>query len=146
MMRLNFEGVVYAFEAVLPAMVARHEGHVAAVSSLAGFRGLPPAGTYSAAKAAVTTLCEAFSAELRPKGIAVTTIHPGFVKTPILDGAKHPTPFLMDVERASRIMADGLLARRRDISFPWQTTWLMRFAALLPRFLFEPLLSKLNPG
>jgi len=145
LMRLNFDGVTYAFEAVLPAMVERGAGHIAAVSSLAGYRGLPGNGAYGASKAAVTTLMQALSAELRPRGIAVTTIHPGFVRTPLTDRNRFQMPFLMEPERAAQIMADGIEARHRTITFPWQMGILMRVLQGIPAPLFESIAMKMAP-
>lgn len=145
LMRLNFEGVVYAFEAVLPAMVARNSGHIVAVSSLAAWRGLPSGGVYSATKAAVSTMMEGMSSELRPLGIAVTTVHPGFVRTPMTAKAKHPLPFLVEPERAAQIMADGILARRREVNFPWPMALLMGLVHRLPPFVFEALIVRFAP-
>jgi short-subunit dehydrogenase len=142
MMRVNFDGTVNAIAAVLPAMLERGSGHIAATSSLASYRGLAPGGPYSAAKAAVSTLMESLSVELRPKGIAVTTIHPGFVRTPLTDVNEHPMPFLMDLDDACQTMADGLIRRRREVNFPWTTATLMRAVRQLPRWFFEPHLKR----
>ncbi|MFT6161230.1 MAG: short-subunit dehydrogenase [Myxococcota bacterium] len=142
MMRVNYDGTVNAIAAVLPAMMARGSGHIAATSSLASYRGLAPGGPYSAAKAAVSTLMESLSVELRPQGIAVTTIHPGFVRTPGTADNAHPMPFLMDLDDACRTMANGLAQRRREVNFPWTTASLMRAVRQLPRWFFEPLLKR----
>ncbi len=142
MMRVNYDGTVNAIAAVLPSMLERGNGHIAATSSLAAYRGLAPGGPYSAAKAAVSTLMESLSVELRPKGIAVTTIHPGFVRTPGTDDNEHPMPFLMELDDACQTMADGLIRRRREVNFPWTTASLMRAVRLLPRWFFEPLLKR----
>jgi short-subunit dehydrogenase len=144
-MRLNFEGVVYAFEAVLPAMVARKAGHVAAVSSLAAFKGMPGDGAYSASKAAVSVLCDAFGLELAAHGIAVTTIHPGFVRTPMTAKNKFPMPFMMDADRAARIMADGLERRKREINYPFPTMILARLARWIPARLLMAILNRARP-
>lgn len=142
MMRVNYEGTVNAIGAVLPGMMERGHGQIAATSSLASYRGLAPGGPYSAAKAAVSTLMESLSVELAPRGIAVTTLHPGFVRTPGTADAKHPMPFLLDLDVACQMMADGLVARRREVNFPWQTATLMRVVRQLPRWIYEPLLRR----
>ncbi len=132
MMRLNFDAVVYTFEAVLPAMVARGGGQIVAISSIASMVGLPSSGTYSASKAAVSTLMQSFGAELRPKGVAVTTVHPGFVETPLTAKNKHPMPFIWTCDRACRVIADGIERRRVLVSFPWQLTMVLGIVRLLP--------------
>jgi short-subunit dehydrogenase len=143
--RLNVDGVANTFEAVLPSMLARGAGQIVAVSSLAAWRGLPPSTAYSASKIAVTTLLEGMRVELAPLGIAVTTIHPGFVKTPLTEKNEFGMPFLLEADDAARRMADGILARKREVNFPFQLTVLMRVVHWLPAPIFEYLARRLMP-
>jgi short-subunit dehydrogenase len=83
--RTNFLGMVYMIEAVLPSMLERRRGHIVGISSLAGMRGIPFEPAYSASKAAVAAYLESLRPDLRPRGIVVTTIFPGYVQTPLLD-------------------------------------------------------------
>src|SRR5205085_12501367 len=83
MIRVNLLGVVYSIEAVLPEMLERGRGHLAAVSSIAAYKGLPAESAYCASKAAVNIYLEGMRIQLRGRGIHVTTICPGFVKTPM---------------------------------------------------------------
>lgn len=145
-LRVNVEGVLFGVAVVLPGMLARGRGHLAAVSSLAGWRGMPLSGPYSASKAAVTALMESFRVELAPRGIAVTTIHPGFVETAMTKKNRFPMPFLMSAERAARLIADGLERRRAEINFPFGTTLAMRIARLLPNFLYDRLIRRVRKG
>ncbi len=142
---LNVRGVLYAIGAVLPGMVARKSGHIAAVSSVAGFRGLPGTGGYSASKAYVTTLLESFRVDLKRKGVAVTSINPGFIETPLTSVNKFPMPFLMKTDRAARIIADGLERRRAEITFPLPMKLLMNFARLLPNWLYDLIIHRASP-
>jgi short-subunit dehydrogenase len=144
-MRLNYEGTVNVFSAVLPAMIERGHGHIAAVASIAAYRGVPPGGGYSAAKAAVNTLLEAWAAELRGTGVAVTTINPGFVSTPLNANAKFKMPFLIPVERAAKACADGLERRKRYVVFPWQMWLLSHLWRPLPWWIFEPAVAAVTP-
>lgn len=137
MFDLNVYGVIYSVAAVLPAMVARRGGHLAVVSSVAGFRGLPGFAAYSASKAAVTTFFEGLRGELRGVGIAVTAIHPGFVETPLTAKNRFEMPFLMPADRAARIIADGLERRRAEITFPWQMKILMNLVRVMPNWLYD---------
>jgi len=142
MFRLNVDGVVHTFAPVLPPMVARGSGQIVAIASIAGLIGLPGAGSYSATKAAIQTLMDAFSVELRPRGVAVTTVNPGFVRTPLTDKNKFPMPFMWEVDRAARRIADGIERRRRRVEFPWQLSWAVRLGRLLPAPLREALLRR----
>ena len=137
LLRLNIDGVLHTFAPVLPAMLARGSGQIVAVSSIAAWRGLPGGGLYSAAKAAVSTLMEAWSAELRHRGVAVTTIHPGFVRTPLTAKNKFSMPFLLEPDDAARRIADGIEARRRSVNFPAPMVLLMAVVRRLPAGLFE---------
>ena len=83
--RINFLGMVYLIEAVLPSMLERGSGHIAGISSMAGLRGIPFEPAYSASKAAVAAYLESLRSELRQRGITVTTVFPGYVQTPLLD-------------------------------------------------------------
>ena len=130
--RVNVLGVIYAIEAVLPGMLARRQGHLLAVSSLAGFKGLPGESAYCASKAAVNAYLEGLRIALRPRGVAVTTVCPGFVATSMtpMDSA---TPFLMSADAAAERIA-RLIARRRSgvARFPLPMALLTALIARLP--------------
>ena len=143
----NVFGVAYWLEAVLPDMIKGGSGTVAAVSSIAGFRGLPKTGAYSSSKAAVNTLLESTRVDLRGTGVRVVTVCPGFVKSEMTDrnDPKHMPFRLETADGAARIIA-GVEAGRRIVHFPWQLSapviyglhnlpgWLYdRLAGLIPR-------------
>lgn len=137
MVRVNLLGASYAFEAVLPGMLARQRGHLVGVSSLAAYRGLPGSAGYSASKAALSTLLEGFRVELRGSGIAVTTVHPGYVRTEMTDVNDFAMPFLMDVEPAVRIILRGIAARRAEVNFPWPIARFLGLARYWPNALYD---------
>lgn len=132
---INVDGV---FNTILPAierMRTRRRGQVAIMSSLAGFRGFSGAPTYSASKAAVRVYGEALRGDLAGAGIEVSVICPGFVKSRMTARNKFPMPFLMETERAVRIIRRGLAGNRGRIAFPlpmYFLVWLI--ASLPPRF------------
>jgi short-subunit dehydrogenase len=125
MVRINLLGVVYSLEAVLPGMLRRGRGHVAAVSSAASRKGLPSESAYCATKAAVNAYLEGLRIQLRSKNIHVTTICPGFVKTPMTDINEFSMPWLMDADEAARRIVRGLRKRKGLCFFPWQMRFLM---------------------
>lgn len=135
--RVNFFGVLNCAQAVLNPMIKRGSGQFAAVSSLAGWRGLPYSGAYSASKAAVSAWMEASRVELKDTGVTLTTVHPGFVRTPMTAKNRFPMPFLMDSTHASRIMFKGIVSGASEVNFPLPTTTLMRVARILPNALFD---------
>ena len=136
-MRVNFLGMIYLFGAVRPSMLARKSGHFVGVASLAGFRGLPMSGIYSASKAAMQAFLEAARVELKDHGITVSTVNPGFVKTPLTDRNTVQKPFMISAEQAAVIVADGLQARHKEVNFPQPTATAMRLLRLAPNWLYD---------
>jgi len=134
--RVNVLGVVYAIDAVLPGMLARHGGHIAAVSSLAAYRGLPGESAYCASKAAVNAYMEGLRVQLRGRGVDVTTVCPGFVKTPMTAPNTFPMPFVLEADAAAERIVRALRRRPKVYNFPrpmaalaklsrWAPDWLM---------------------
>ncbi|HQR51286.1 MAG TPA: SDR family oxidoreductase, partial [Methylophilaceae bacterium] len=93
---INLLGMVHTFQPFIAAMKAQGHGSLAGIASVAGLRGLPGAGAYSASKAAAISYLESLRVELTGAGIRVTTICPGYIKTPMTDVNPYPMPFLMD--------------------------------------------------
>ncbi len=141
-MQVNFFGVLYVAEACLDGMLERGSGRFAAVSSLAGWRGIPYAGAYSASKAALSSWMEAARIELRGSGVVLTTIHPGYVHTPMTAKNRFPMPFVMKADRASRIIWEGVQQGDSEVNFPLPTTALMRLARHLPNAIFDRAIGK----
>lgn len=134
---VNFYGAVHAATAVLPGMIARERGHLAVVSSVASFRGLPKMGPYSATKAAISTLFESWRLDLHRHKIKVTSIHPGYVDTPIHADYQIPKPWMISAEKAARIIVRGLERGKATITFPWQLALVMKLARALPDALYR---------
>lgn len=130
--RINTLGVVYALSAALPEMLARKSGHLVAVSSLAGYRGLPAESAYCASKAAVNVYLDGLRIHLRGTGVRVTTICPGFVTTPMTATNKFPMPQLMTAEYAARRMIRAIKLGRKVYNFPWLLHLLVKLSRWLP--------------
>lgn len=133
----NVDGVFNTVMPALPPMQSRRRGQIAIMSSLASFRGFPGAPAYCASKAAVRVWGEGLRGEMAPFSIGVSVICPGFVETPMTAVNRFRMPFLMDVERASRIMARGLEENRGRIAFPWPMHVMARIAGCLPSRLMD---------
>lgn len=142
LMDLNVGGTLKCLAALLPGMVARGEGRVALVSSVAGYSGLPTASGYGASKAALINLAEALKLELAPKGVAVSLINPGFVKTPLTDRNPFPMPFLLTAEDAARRIRRGLDAGRFEVAFPRRFIWGLKLLRMLPYGLYFRLIAR----
>jgi len=131
-MKINVYGTVTCLAALMPAFIERGGGHVAVVSSVAGYRGLPYAAAYGASKAALINMCEGMQPELAACGVRLSVVNPGFVRTPLTDRNRFSMPFLMEVDDAARSMRRGLASGRFEITFPKRFTWLLKGFRLLP--------------
>jgi short-subunit dehydrogenase len=132
MVRVNLLGVVYSIEAVLPGMLQRGRGHLAAVSSLGAYKGMPGESAYCASKAAVNVYMEGLRIQLREHGVRVTTVCPGFVATPMTAVNRFKMPFLLTADEAARRIVGALRRGVKVYNFPWQATLLMKLLAWLP--------------
>ncbi len=139
---VNLAGVLNTVLPTAALMRARGAGHIAIVSSIAGYRGLPTAPAYSASKVAVKAWGEAIRPQLAADGVGMTIIIPGFVESRITDANTFPMPFIMPAEKAAKIIVSGLQRRKRTIAFPWQMVWLMRFLTCLPGPVFDIVISR----
>lgn len=133
MVHVNLLGVMYAFEAALDQMIPRSKGQLVAVSSLAGFNGLPGVSAYSATKGAVQKYCESLHLDLRQFNINVTTICPGFVDTPLTQANHHPMPFLMSAPKAAKLIARAIDKKKMIYAFPFFFSLMVRILGMLPR-------------
>jgi len=130
--QVNLLGLNNVLAAVLPTMVANHHGHIVGVASVAGYRGLPGSEAYGATKAAQINLFEALRASLTRHNIWLTTVCPGFVRTPMTAANTFPMPFIIKPDTAARAIANGLERRRMEIVFPLPMALLMKAARILP--------------
>lgn len=129
---VNFTGVLNTIWPAIEAMKPRHFGQIAVISSVAALLSLPGAPAYSASKAAVKAYAEALNGALRPDGIIVTTVCPGFVESRITAQNKFPMPFLMTAEKAARIIRTGLEKGKISVFFPWRLAFITWGISLLP--------------
>lgn len=130
--RTNFLGPVYAVEALLPSMLSRRAGHIVGVSSLAAYRGFPMTHAYCASKSALNAFLEGLRAEISDRGVRVTTVCPGFVRTPMTVKNTGAMPFLLEADEAARRILRAVRAGRRVYNFPWPMAALMALVRLLP--------------
>lgn len=137
---VNLHGVLNTIEALQERMIERKHGQIAIVSSLAGFKGWPGAPAYCASKAAVKTYGEALRGALKKTGVQINVICPGFVKSSITDANDFPMPFLMDAEKAARIIAKGLYKNKGQIAFPIATKSIVWLSITIPYRISELLL------
>ena len=142
---INVMGVVHTIEPLIPRMVARKHGQIALMSSLASFVARPGTEGYCASKAAVRVWGEGLGARLRPQGVSVSVICPGFVDTPLTRLNAFPMPMLMEVEPAARLIKAQLARGRARIAFPAPMYWGARFLGIFPAGVQQRLTGNL-PG
>jgi NAD(P)-dependent dehydrogenase (short-subunit alcohol dehydrogenase family) len=137
----NVLGLVNAFQPFIAPMRAAGGGALAGIASIAGFRGLPGSGAYSASKAAAIGYLESLRVELRKSGIAVVTVCPGYIATPMTARNPYRMPFLMQPDVAAARIATAIARRRRFYVLPWQMAIAGRVFRALPRPLYDRLLA-----
>lgn len=141
---VNVLGALYVLDAVLPVMLERDRGHVVAVGSLAGFRGLPLSAAYSASKGAMANLFESLRLDLRRTGVDVTLVRPGFIRTPMTDRNDHPMPWMVSAEDAAARVVRAIRSRRRSLQFPWPLFRAVWLAQMLPDAVYDFLASRVG--
>jgi NAD(P)-dependent dehydrogenase (short-subunit alcohol dehydrogenase family) len=129
---VNYEGVLYWLDALLPAMLKAGRGHISLVGSVAGYRGLPLSMAYGPTKAALNNLAECLYLDLHPRGLGVSIINPGFVDTPLTAQNHFDMPEMITPEEAAQAILRGWAAGRFEMNFPWRFTVWMRLLRHLP--------------
>jgi short-subunit dehydrogenase len=137
----NVMGMVNTFHAFVQPMKQQRAGTLVGIASVAGFRGIPGGGAYSASKAAAIRYCESLRVELRNDGISVVTICPGYIRTPMTNVNKFKMPFLIDVDEAVVRFARAIEAKKSFTVIPWTMGIAARILRLLPNWLYDRLFS-----
>jgi NAD(P)-dependent dehydrogenase (short-subunit alcohol dehydrogenase family) len=141
-LRVNLTGISNTLAAILPPMLERRRGVIAGISSVAGYRGLAGSEAYGATKAGQLNLLESLRVHVARRGVRVTTICPGFVRTDLTAGNRFPMPFIIDADKAGIAICDGLEHDRTEIVFPLPMALLMKAARLIPPRLWTALWSR----
>lgn len=143
-MSINYGGVLNALDIVLPDFLQRKQGRVVIIASVAGYMGLPKALAYGPTKAALINLCESLYLDLKPRGVDVQVVNPGFVATPLTANNDFEMPDLMAPEQAAVALVSGLESHRFEISFPKRFTSSLKLIKRLPYGLKLRLLAKIE--
>lgn len=138
----NMLGMVHSFSPFIQAMQARGSGRLVGIASVAGIRGLPGAGAYSASKAAAIAYLEALRVELRGSGVKVVTLVPGYIATPMTAKNPYPMPFLLSADVAARRFARAIERGTSYTVIPWQMGVVAKLLRLLPNPLFDTLFAR----
>ena len=137
----NNTGLAATFHPFVAAMVARGSGTLVGIASVAAIRGLPGHGAYCASKAAVVAYCESLRGELRPSGVKVVTLLPGYVDTPLTRENRYDMPFLLSAPAFADQAFEAISAQTSYRVIPWQMGVVTKLLRLLPNGLFDRLLA-----
>jgi short-subunit dehydrogenase len=138
----NVMGMVHTFQPFVAPMIAAGGGRLVGIASVAGIRGLPGAGAYSASKAAAIAYLESLRVELRASGVKVVTLAPGYIATPMTEKNPYPMPFLMPVDKAAQSMARAIERGARFAVMPWPMGLVAQALKVLPRPLYDLLFAR----
>lgn len=142
MMDVHFFGAIYFLEFFLPQMIERNSGHVVFMASLAGFRGMPKAGPYSAAKAALGVFLESLRVDLYQTNLNFTLLSPGFIETPLTTKNEFPMPFIMPLPKAVRKMIKGIERKKCEVHLPGALSIPAKMSRFLPYRLYASIMSR----
>lgn len=141
-MRTNVLGMVHTYQPFVEAMKIRGSGTLVGIASIAGFRGIPGSGAYSASKAAAIAYLESLRVELSSSGVNVLTVCPGYIKTPMTDVNPFYMPFLMDADKAARSIRKAIIKKKRFHVLPWQMSLVGFLLRFVPRYLYDSLMRR----
>ena len=142
-MDINVMGMVNTFHPFVVPMRDARKGTLVGIASVAGFRGIPGGGAYSASKSAAITYCESLRVELRCSGVSVVTICPGYIRTPMTAVNKFKMPFLIDVDEAVKRFARAIEAKTSFTVIPWTMGIAARVLRIVPNGLYDRVFSRM---
>ena len=143
---INVLGAQCVAAAVLPVLMAQGHGHWSVMSSVAAYRGLPRSMAYGSCKAALTHWMETLVYDLKPRGVGLSVIEPGFVATPMTAGNDFHMPALISPEQAAQEILRGWAAGRFAIHFPKRLSLFLRALRVLPDRLYFALVARATGG
>jgi short-subunit dehydrogenase len=129
---INLLGSLDTLHALLPAMRARHRGHIVLVSSLAGLSPLPDAPAYSASKAGLLSYGLAMRAAVAAENVQISVVCPGYVASAMTETHIGEQPMKMSAAKAAGLIAAGIARNKPMIGFPMALYWLSRISPLIP--------------
>jgi short-subunit dehydrogenase len=139
---VNVAGLAATLAAFAPEMRAAGSGTLCGIASVAGLRGIPGAGAYSASKAAAISWLESLRTELAGSGVSVVTICPGYIDTPMTKVNKYRMPFLISADDAAGRFARAIVSRRRLAVIPWQMAIVSTLLRAMPAWLYDRLAAR----
>ncbi|QBR70166.1 oxidoreductase [Beijerinckiaceae bacterium] len=140
---INLDGTVNCLDPIIVAMERRGKGQIAITSSLAGYGGIEGSCAYGSTKAALIYMAEALNLTYRQAGLTVQVVNPGFVRSAMTaQNDFFEMPFLMDADRAAKIICDGFERSGFEITFPRRLAYTFKLLCLLPYSLYFPAMRR----
>ena len=137
LMDTNVIGLAATFQPFIAPMKAQGHGTLVGVASVAAIRGLPGHAGYCGAKAAVVNICETLRGELKPFGLRVVTLAPGYIDTPMTRDNDYPMPFLMKADRFAELAFRAIERGDSWRVIPWQMGVVANIMKWFPRWVFD---------
>ena len=138
---VNLMGLINTVQLALPRMINNGGGQIVGIASAASYRGIPNLAVYSATKAGIVRYLEGVRVENNAKGIVVTTICPGFIKTPMVTNKDipkgTPLPFMMDVEKSTKKIISAIEHKRSHYTYPLPMAILGKIGLILPNSMYD---------
>jgi short-subunit dehydrogenase len=142
-MEVNFFGIINSINSIYNYYNEKKSGQISIISSVAGYRGLPAAGAYSASKAALINFTESLNFDMKRKNVRISLINPGFIKTPMTDQNNFSMPMIKSPEFAAEQIYNGLVKKSGfEIHFPKTFTFFLKFLRILPIDLYFRVVEK----
>ncbi len=145
---VNVGGVLNVLDAVIPSFLQASKlgrtPHLSIVASVAGWRGLPQGLAYGPTKAALVNLAETLFLDLRPAGIGVSVVNPGFVDTPLTAQNSFKMPALLTPQQAAQAIIKGWARGSFEMHFPKRFTLVLRLLRIIPYRWYFPLVHRLT--
>ncbi len=146
MLDINISGTVNFFEIACDTMISQKLGSIAVIASVSGILDHENSSLYSKTKRVVIQIANAYYHALKPFGISVTTIIPGYIDTSKLRALNNEDLskkiFLIDLDTATSIIVKAIEDRKREIIFPSKMKWLMVSLSILPSSFLDLIMYK----
>lgn len=136
-MNVNFFGVLNTVSPFLLMFKEQKNGHIAVISSIAAYRGMPNSGIYSASKAALNIWFESLRLRISGDNLKITVISLSFVSTEMTARLPFWMPGLLTPDEAATKIGNAILRKKRTIIIPWQSAIIWSLLNNMPNRLYD---------
>ena len=140
----NFLSVHALLEPIIPKLIEQRAGEIVFISSLASLVSMPTSVAYSSSKRALNAYAEGLRYQLRPYGIEVMTILPGFIDSEMTQKNQFKMPFLLTTDAGVSRIVNAIDQKKHFYPFPLRFYWMIRFMGMMPQFLRDRIVNAAN--